>query len=112
MAAMMQNVIHVVSPLADDPVATATHALDDDGFAAFARIHRAGDASGQRTGNGASQDISVIVEFAEQGTGASAHDRCASGFLIELPLVAGQGLAGGEVALVRGPEGVPSRMGL
>ena len=45
------------------------------------------------------ESIAVIVEFAKQCPGTRAHHGRSGSFLIELPLVAGQRLARGKVAL-------------
>ena len=86
-------------------MAAATQAFENDGLAPFARIDCAGHTTSQGTGHGATKRIAVVVEFAKQCTGTGAQYRRPGGFLIELPLVAGQRLARGEVALERGRWG-------
>jgi hypothetical protein len=98
-AAISQDVMHCGSSSADDAVAAATQAFENDSLAPFARIEGSGHATRQRTGDGAFESIAVIVEFAKQCPGTRAHHGRSGSFLIELPLVAGQRLARGKVAL-------------
>lgn len=90
-AAISQDVMHCGSSSADDAVAAATQAFENDSLAPFARIDGAG--------HGPLQGIAVIVEFAKQCPGTRAHLGRSGSFLIELSLVAGQRLARGKVAL-------------
>lgn len=68
-AAISQDVMHCGTSSADDAVAAATQAFENDSLAPFARIDGSEHATRQRTGDGTFESIAVIVEFAKQCPG-------------------------------------------
>jgi hypothetical protein len=62
-------------------------------------VHRYGDASGQRTGDGAACRIGVLILGSEESAGTSAQNGGSGRFLVEMALIPGKRLTGGKIAL-------------
>jgi hypothetical protein len=65
----------------------------------------------ERAGDGAARRIRIVIGGSEQCAGTGSEDNRACGFLIELALVAGKRLAGGQVDW-KAAVGGPSRIGV
>jgi hypothetical protein len=74
-------------------------AFHDDRLPSLARVHRCGDTSGQRTGDGAACRIGVLIRGPEKGARTGAKNGGSGRFLVELALIPGKRLAGGKIAL-------------
>jgi hypothetical protein len=82
-------------------MATAAQALGNDGFSPLSRVDSTRRAARHSAHDGSGQGVSIVVNLTQNGTGTSTKSSCAHGFPIELPLIAGKVLAGGEIALER-----------
>jgi hypothetical protein len=61
----------------------------DDRLPSLARVYRSGDSSGQRTGDGATCRICVVIRSPEECAGTGAQNGGSGRFLIELALIPG-----------------------
>jgi hypothetical protein len=95
----------IEKPSTNDPVAAATQALDPNGLAPLSGVHRAGHPTRKRTDDRTAEGVAIVISGPQSGPDTGAKDGRRGGFVIELVLIARQGLASGKV----GPIGLGRR---